>query len=343
MQDEIIKKTGDSRYLKSVSDFLKRYSTYESMAAALVAGTLPVDFNGKNKAGIAQEGTPLTTKNLLSDETAEIIRKFGGKKPETVNEAFQCYYNSIEISDQNHCLTFSSDQDFSIILSDVEGEVQYSYNMWQWETVVAGIETKSKNGKIYLRGRASQIGTHSARRAGIRLTGEKIRCTGKLTTLFNWQDPDKAIINMPYGFYNNTALMEAPDIDFKDLVGSYQGAYMFSGCTGLTKVPKITMTMTNTYSYQFMFENCTALKSLPKLTVKSLVDQCYGRMFYGCTSIKLSTSKGGEYQYVYSIPYDGGGEDPSNRALVYMFSGTGGPFAGTPTVNTVYYTTEPPV
>ena len=39
MKDMIIKGTGDSRYLKSVSNFLSLYPDYESFVAALVAGT----------------------------------------------------------------------------------------------------------------------------------------------------------------------------------------------------------------------------------------------------------------------------------------------------------------
>ena len=51
MQDGIMKGTGNSRYLKSIADFLTQYPTYQEFAAALVAGTLPVDLvelNEKN-------------------------------------------------------------------------------------------------------------------------------------------------------------------------------------------------------------------------------------------------------------------------------------------------------
>ena len=70
MQDGIIKGTGNSRFLKSIPDFLTQYPTYESFVAALAAGTLPVDFNGINETGWQQLGTALNKGNLLSDETA---------------------------------------------------------------------------------------------------------------------------------------------------------------------------------------------------------------------------------------------------------------------------------
>ena len=85
MQDAIMKGTGNSRYLKSVSGFLTLYPTYEAFVDALVSGTLPVDFNGINPDGWAQEGTPLDKASLLTDATAALM----GLGPEsTPNEMF---------------------------------------------------------------------------------------------------------------------------------------------------------------------------------------------------------------------------------------------------------------
>ena len=73
MQDGIINGTGNSRYLKTISGFLSLYPTYEAFAQALIAGTLPVDLNGKNPDGWAQQGTPLNKANLLTDATAALV------------------------------------------------------------------------------------------------------------------------------------------------------------------------------------------------------------------------------------------------------------------------------
>lgn len=73
MQDGIIKGTGNSRYLKSISNFLTQYPTYQDFVAALVAGTLPIDLNGINETGWDQLGTALNKANLLSDETAALL------------------------------------------------------------------------------------------------------------------------------------------------------------------------------------------------------------------------------------------------------------------------------
>lgn len=70
MTDGTIKGTGNSRYLKSVANFLELYPNFEAFAQALISGTLPIDLNGINTAGWSQIGTPLNKASLLSDGTA---------------------------------------------------------------------------------------------------------------------------------------------------------------------------------------------------------------------------------------------------------------------------------
>lgn len=90
MQDGIIMETGNSRYLRSISSFLQAYPTYEAFAQALIAGTLPIDLNGKNADGWAQQGTPLNKANLLTDATAALL-ELGGEA--TVNQVLAVLAN----------------------------------------------------------------------------------------------------------------------------------------------------------------------------------------------------------------------------------------------------------
>ena len=71
MKDSAILGSGNSRYLKSVVDFKTLYPTYDDFAAALVAGTLPIDLNGINSAGFQQVGDALGKATLLKDTTAQ--------------------------------------------------------------------------------------------------------------------------------------------------------------------------------------------------------------------------------------------------------------------------------
>lgn len=93
MVDGKIKGTGNSRYLKSVSDFKSLYPTYDAFVEALVAGTLPVDLNGVNADGWETQGTPLVKSNLLSGEVSSTI--FGTDDDKTVNEALSCLMGKI--------------------------------------------------------------------------------------------------------------------------------------------------------------------------------------------------------------------------------------------------------
>lgn len=71
MKDSMILGTGNSRYLKSVENFKTLYPTYDDFAAALVAGTLPIDLNGINAAGFQQLGDALGASTLLKTATAQ--------------------------------------------------------------------------------------------------------------------------------------------------------------------------------------------------------------------------------------------------------------------------------
>ena len=114
---------------------------------------------------------------------------------------------------------------------------------------------------------------------------------------------------------------------------------MFHGCTSLTAAPSLPATTLANYCYSAMFQGCTSLTAAPSLPATTLADYCYSSMFQGCTSLKLSTTQTGNYAKTYRIPTSGTGTT-KNNALSNMFSGTGGTFTGTPTINTTYYLDE---
>lgn len=72
MKDGIIKGEGNSRYLKTVANFLSKYPTYEAFARAFMEGTLPIDLNGINDAGWDQLPTWLNKGTLFSDIAADL-------------------------------------------------------------------------------------------------------------------------------------------------------------------------------------------------------------------------------------------------------------------------------
>lgn len=92
MQDLVIKGTGNSRYLKSISNFLTQYPTYADFVSALVAGTLPIDLNGINSAGVTTIGTPLNKNNLLKDSTASA---YGFGSNATIDQILAAIKNTV--------------------------------------------------------------------------------------------------------------------------------------------------------------------------------------------------------------------------------------------------------
>lgn len=83
MKDGIIKADGTSRLARSVADFKTKYPTYDDFAAALVAGTLPLDILF-NEAGWTQLPDFLNQANLLKESTAILYGKDGKAVPDDV-------------------------------------------------------------------------------------------------------------------------------------------------------------------------------------------------------------------------------------------------------------------
>ena len=139
-------------------------------------------------------------------------------------------------------------------------------------------------------------------------------------------------------FYGCTSLTTAPAL-LATTLAEYCYNEMFFGCTSLTTAPELPATTLTNYCYANMFNGCTSLTTASALPATTLAKFCYNEMFFGCKKIKLSTTQTGEYQTVYRIPKSGTGKTATN-ALQNMFTGTGGTFKGTPSINTTYYTSN---
>ena len=141
-------------------------------------------------------------------------------------------------------------------------------------------------------------------------------------------------------FYGCISLISAPELPATTLAVSCY-ADMFQRCT-FTTPPKLLATNLASMCYRQMFRDCLSLTTLPELPSTNLPIGCYESMFYGCTSLTLSTTQDSTYAHPYRIPTSGNGT-AALYALRNMFDGTGGPFTGTPSINTVYYTDHPPI
>ena len=227
--------------------------------------------------------------------------------------------------------------------------LQYSLDGTSWTDITSGATTPSAN-IIYFRGCAT--GTKSlyvaeATANAWTFTGAtNLECKGKLDRLLqNTLGGDDDVLTIgdlcyTFIFYNNTALTTVPALPATTLAASCYNQ-MFYGCTGLTTAPALPATTLATQCYQSMFYGCTNLTTAPALPAATLASNCYQNMFFSCTGLKLSTTMTGIYDTAYRIPKTGTGTTATS-ALADMFTGTGGTFAGEPTINTTYYTENTP-
>lgn len=137
MQDAIIAGTGNSRYLRSISDFLTQYPTYSDFAAALVNGTLPIDLNGINDSGFTVVGTPLDKATLLDDQTSEAISAMltsYAASPDTPNEAMALLTQIVGENIQLETLAYSGNGNYGQSSPNTITFTRRPKMVWIWAT-----------------------------------------------------------------------------------------------------------------------------------------------------------------------------------------------------------------
>ena len=230
-----------------------------------------------------------------------------------------------------------------------DGALEYSVDLKNWTQWSGSGEITSgeENGffYIYLRGRKNTVISGSSGN-GFVLTGSagSVSCLGNAETLLDYpkvalgEHPSMGTACFKNLFKSCTALYSAPYLPSEELS---QRCYesMFEGCTRIQDAPSLPASALAGYCYYRMFYGCRGMTSIPELPAAALQTQCYAMMFFGCTGIKLSASQTGAYVNAYRIPSSGSGSSASN-ALTDMFSGTGGTFRSTPSINTTYYTSN---
>ena len=252
-----------------------------------------------------------------------------------------------------NCLTFTGETAFTLTGTNLiyNGTLEYSTDATSWTTwdksEISSTDTAPY--VLYLRGNGN-TGVYTNFKEGLQLS-EPAACSGNIMTLLNYENPGVKLTNVSLTigafqclFYKSINLTSAPELPATTL-GNRCYQNMFDGCERLTEAPELpAKTMTNS-CYNCMFKNCTSLTELPELPATKLDSSSYGSMFDGCTGIRISDEAGTfnnvNYSVEYRIPSEGTITASQNNSLTYMFSGTGGKFTGTPTINTTYYVPAP--
>ena len=273
------------------------------------------------------------TATIVADDFPDVIRE----RLQVIPSATSAY------------LTFSSPNSFTLAVNDAtkhwDGTLEYSTDTSTWSTwdgtATLSSATSGSDNVLYLRGTGNTVITGSNSNYKWVLTGTDIACIGNIENLLDYatvesgSHPTMAAYCYQSMFLGCTSLTQAPALPATSLT-AYCYQSMFNGCTSLTQAPALPATTLGYSCYAYMFYGCTSLTQAPALPATSLIPSCYQRMFNGCTRLKLSTTQTGEYTVAYRIPTTGTGTTAGN-ALSNMFTGTGGTFKGTPSINTTYY------
>jgi hypothetical protein len=182
---------------------------------------------------------------------------------------------------------------YSIPGSGTLPAVEYSTDGHNWTPYTEPVTLAYTGDKVYFRGNNPDYRDNGQ--------SAKFQCSadcyiyGNIMSLVNKTDYATATAFYgDYTFYSmfsgNTHIMNHPT---KDLVLpattmlQYCYAHMFSGCTGLTRVPKLPATHLAQHCYEYMFADCSGLTSVPEdmLPATTLADHCYNSMFFGCTGL----------------------------------------------------------
>ena len=243
-------------------------------------------------------------------------------------------------------LTFSSPNEFTLAKSRSyggwDGTLEYfasdeTWTTWNGVDILSAVYNGSEY-VLYMRGIGNSVIVNGA---AWDLAGTDIKCIGNIenlldyTTVESGNHPIMGVNCYREMFSNCTGLTQAPDLPATTLA---EGCYwsMFSNCTGLTQAPDLPATTLAHSCYRNMFQSCTSLTQVPDLPATTLTGYCYSFMFSDCTGLKLSSTRTDEYTQEYRIPSSGNGVT-ANAAMQDMFRYTGGAFAGTPSINTIYY------
>lgn len=255
---------------------------------------------------------------------------------------------------EEYFVTFSAADSFSLSVAAGatrwDGTLEYSTDKINWNTWIGtnliGAASDGASYKLYLRGTGNTLitGNTSIPQWVFGGSATSVSVSGNIENLLDYQTvaggghPPMASYCFRRWMYQNTKITDCSGLILGGTTASqYCYATMFSGCTNLTRSPKIMLTTLAGYCCNYMYSNCSNLITIPKLySLEVTPASCYDHMFNNCVKIKLSVTQDGEYVNKYKIPITGTGTY-SSGSMNSMFHGTSGRTTNIQ-INETYYT-----
>lgn len=218
---------------------------------------------------------------------------------------------------------YEANSDFSVMFYErpFDGKLEYSVDNVNWHDIHCQERTyvKSKNGKLYLRGKGNTYCNGiEIEEGGDRIfydckIGTKIKLSGNILSLLDYgmveigeepimgeeafadvfwycpvEDatelylPSKVLTKRCYaGMFANSGIVYPPKLPATVLAEKCYSV-MFDECDKLIEAPELPAKTLAKGCYFAMFEGCGSLTEAPNLPATNLAPECYYQMFRGC-------------------------------------------------------------
>ncbi|MBQ9286962.1 MAG: BACON domain-containing protein, partial [Bacteroidaceae bacterium] len=214
-------------------------------------------------------------------------------------------------------LTFTAEAEQTLQMNKVVAFLEYSVNDGEWEDLgTTKVTFGGTNGNLRIRGKSAK-GTFVGGSVEIDNTyatisfsnSTPVACSGDIRTLIDYENHNTVSTEnarFAYLFSGCTSLTKAPELPATHLA-SYCYRQMFRDCTSLTQAPELPANYLASYCYSSMFSGCTSLTKAPELPANYLASYCYSSMFYGCTSLTKAPELPANYlaSYCYFLMFSG--------------------------------------
>ena len=274
-----IAKAAGSVTIENIPDYMVFEEEYQYLSINITGGgEVECVSSDSNVVTIDSDGTMYG--NDVGDCTITVTMK------ETNNYTSASTNFDIKCREISNALQFySSEQNNYAFTNTVRYSTDGGFN---WKTLDAGSSMHTEAGKTVMW--MGELTPTSSSGVGRFSATNSYSAAGDITSLIYgeyFERTDYAPVDNNFRglFSGSTTLVDAEHITMCSTLATAIYAYMFAGCTSLTKAPTLSAKALASGCYTGMFAMCTSLTTAPALPATELKVGCYLGMFSGCTSL----------------------------------------------------------
>ena len=274
-----IAKVAGSVTIENIPDYMVFEEEYQDLSIITTGGG-EVEYVSSDSNVVTIESDGTMHGSDVGDCTITVTMK------ETNNYTSASANFDIKCREISNALQFySSEQNNYAFTNTVRYSTDGGFN---WKTLNAGSSMHTAAGKTVMW--MGELTPTSSNGVGRFSATNSYSAAGDITSLiygeyFERNDYPPVDNNFRGLFSGSTTLVDAEHITMCSTLATAIYAYMFAGCTSLTKAPTLSAKALASGCYTGMFAMCTSLTTAPALPATELKVGCYLGMFSGCTSL----------------------------------------------------------